>query len=259
MFRHNVLKDRMGAGEPVFGLAHALANPSVAEMIGMAGFDFVLIDGEHGTGDHQTHLRCLQAVAGTSAQALLRVDSNDSVVIKRALDLGVDGIMVPNVATAEEARAVVASCRYPPSGIRGYAASGVRASDYGFQAARYLKDYAAELLIAVMIESREGAANVKSIAAVEGIDVIQVGANDLSYDLGVPEQFDHPSLLTAVAHIEDAAKRNDKWLGGAPLPGVDPAGLIERGYRLITLGRDVGVLMKGLSAALQWQKIDSAK
>jgi 4-hydroxy-2-oxoheptanedioate aldolase len=251
MFRSNALKDRLRAGEPVFGLVHALGHSSVAEMIGLAGFDFVLIDGEHGTGDHQVHLQCLQAVAGTRAHALLRVESNDPVVLKRALDLGVEGIMVPNISNAAEARAVVAGCRYPPAGIRGYAASGVRASDYGFQAPRYLRDYASELLIAVMIESRAGVENAASIAAVEGIDVIQVGANDLSYDLGVPEQLDHPALATALAQIESAAISEKKWLGGAPLPGVSAAALVRRGYRLITVGRDVSVLAKGLSAALE--------
>lgn len=250
MLRDNVLKSRLQSHRPVFGMSVGLAHPCIAEMMGMAGFDFVLIDGEHGIGDCQDHLSCLQALAGTEARALLRVSSLDSTALKRALDLGVDGIMVPNIATADEARAVVAGCRYPPHGVRGYAATGVRASDYGFQSKRYLDTYASELLISVIIESRSGVENAGAIAAVDGIDLIQVGANDLAYDLGVAQQLAHPMLVEAVSAIEAAAKANGKWLGGAPLPGAGVKELITIGYGLITLGRDVNVLAKTLAEML---------
>jgi 4-hydroxy-2-oxoheptanedioate aldolase len=255
MFRANSLKSRLLNGQPVYGVVHALANPSVAEMIGLAGFDFVLIDGEHGTGDHQLHLHCLQAIAGTPATAMMRIESNDRTVIKRALDLGIEGIMVPNISSAAEARDVVAACRYAPAGNRGFAASGVRASDYGFQADTYLKEYASRLLIAVMIENRTGVDNAADIAAVDGVDILQIGANDLSYDLGIPEQLDHPLLYSAVRKIEAAARANGKILGGAPLPRADVAALAARGYGLITVGRDVGMLGKALSAALSMSKL----
>lgn len=226
---------------------HALADATIAEMIGLAGFDFALLDGEHGSGDLQTHLRCIQALAGTGARALLRTDTNSSVVLKRALDVGVDGVMVPNICSAAEARAVVSACHYPPKGTRGYAATGVRASDYGFQSKRYLASYEAELLVAVMIESGAGVENAAEIAAVEGVDLIQLGVNDLSYDLGVPCELDHPRLLSAVSAVERATLAAGKWLGGAPSAEMGTAALVERGYRLITVGRDVGVFAKGLT------------
>jgi 4-hydroxy-2-oxoheptanedioate aldolase len=248
MFRTNALKARLLSGQPAFGIVHTLAHPSVAEMIGLAGFDFVLIDGEHGQGEPHSHLACLQAIFGTRACGLMRVESADRTVLKRALDLGVEGIMVPNISSAAEAREIVASCRYPPAGVRGYAASGVRASDYGFQSERYMREYASQLLIAVMIESRAGVENADAIAAVDGIDVIQIGANDLSYDLGIPEQFEHPDLLTAVGRIETAAHSHRKILGGAPLPGVSADALVARGYLLVTVGRDVTLFGKALTA-----------
>jgi 4-hydroxy-2-oxoheptanedioate aldolase len=259
VFRSNVVKARLRAGEPVLGLSHALANSTVAELIGVAGFDFVLIDSEHGIGHDQDHLHCLQAIAGTGARAFLRVSGNDPVVLKRALDLGVEGIMVPNVSNAAEARAVVSGCRYPPKGIRGFAATGVRASDYGLQGKRYLREYEDELLIAVMIESRVGVENAGAIAAVDGVDVIQIGVNDLGYDLGVPDDPDHPRLRDAVAAIERAALDAGKWLGGAPYAGTGVATLIERGYRLLTLGRDVGLLGAALSALLERAKVDAER
>jgi 4-hydroxy-2-oxoheptanedioate aldolase len=251
VFRPNQLKARLAKGEPAFGLVHALANAGIAEMIGLAGFDYVLIDGEHGMGELSSHLACLQAVAATSATALLRVEANDRTVLKRALDLGFEGVMVPDIRSADEARGVVAACRYPPKGSRGYAASGVRASDYGLRTSAYLDDYASQLLIAVIIESREGARRAEEICAVDGIDVVQIGANDLSYDLGVPEQLENPELRAAIAHIESAAKKCGKTLGGAPLPDTDVKALIERGYRFITLGRDLGLLAKALPATLR--------
>ncbi len=259
MFRSNVVKARLRTGEPVFGLSHALGNSTVAEMIGVAGFDFVLIDGEHGIGHDQDHLHCLQALAGTNARAFLRVSCNDPVVLKRALDLGVEGIMVPNVSNAAEACAVVSGCRYPPEGIRGFAATGVRASDYGLQGKRYLKEYESELLVAVMIESPAGVENAAAIAAVDGVDVIQIGVNDLGYGLGVPDNPDHPRLREAVAAIEKAALDAGKWLGGAPYGAAGVGALVERGYRLITLGRDVGLLSGALSALLERAKVEATR
>jgi len=251
MYRGNRLKSHLRAGNTAFGIVHALAHAAMAEMIGLAGFDFVLIDGEHGQGDHQAHLGCLQAVAGTPAQAILRAESSGRTVLKRLLDLGVEGVMIPCVSSVEQAREVVRSCRYPPDGVRGFAASGVRASDYGFQTNRYLREHSSQLLIAAMIESREGVENIAGIASVDGIDVIQVGANDLSYDLGVPGQLDHPSLIDALAAIEASTLANGKILGGAPSLGMDVSELVRRGYRMITMGRDVGIFAKGLTAVLQ--------
>jgi 4-hydroxy-2-oxoheptanedioate aldolase len=251
MFRTNQVKRRMADGQPVFGVVHTLAHPATAELLGMAGCDFVLIDGEHGQGDHQVHLGCLQGVSATEAHSIVRLASHDRNEIKRILDLGAEGLMIPNVGTADQAREVVSACRYPPRGVRGYAASGVRASSYGVQAERYLREVEDELLICVMIETAEGVRNAADIASVEGVDVIQVGANDLSYDLGVPEQLGHPTLIEAIAKVEAAALAGGKALGGAPTPDRGVRALIERGYRLITVGRDASILAAGMAQKLR--------
>jgi 2-keto-3-deoxy-L-rhamnonate aldolase RhmA len=249
MFRPNQVKRRMGADQPVFGVVHTLSHPATAELLGMAGCDFVLIDAEHGQGDHQAHLGCLQAVSATPAHSIVRLASDDRNAIKRILDLGAEGVMIPNVSTADQARAVVAACRYPPHGVRGFAASGVRASSYGVQAGAYLADVEAELLIVVMIETAEGVRNAAAIAAVDGVDVVQVGANDLSYDLGVPGELAHPALQTAIGEIETAVLQAGKLLGGAPT-SRSAADLIARGYRMITVGRDASFLAGAVSGAL---------
>ena len=250
MYRENSLKNLLAQGRVAYGMISAMDCAVAAEMIGMAGYDFVLVDGEHGPGDVPSHLHALQAIGSTAATALYRVEDNDRTALKRALDLGVEGVMVPGVSNAAGARAAVAACSYPSKGVRGFAAGVVRASDYGLSIGRYLSDGAAQLLISVMIESAEGVANADEIAAVEGIDVVQIGPADLSYDLGVPGRLDDPRYLAAQTAVEAAVGRQGKILGGVVMPGITLEYLLEHGYRMITLGADVVCLSRGLSTAL---------
>ncbi len=248
MYRANHTKALLMEGNAAYGMIHALAHPQVAEMIAQAGYDFVVIDGEHGPGDMHDHLLCLQAVATTPATAILRVPSNDAVILKRVLDLGVEGVMIPDVSTAEDACAAVDACRYPPRGKRGFSAATVRASDYRLNIKRYLSDDGAELLVCVMIESERGVENAAQIAAVEGVDVVQLGPFDLTYDLGIPGQFEHPLFLQAISEIESAVAAKGKILGGMPLPGMPLQTILDRGYRFITVGADVPIFSEALAA-----------
>ena len=251
MWRLNTVKARLRAGEAVYGLFHGFASPLVAELLGLVGYDFVLIDGEHGPGDVMTHLSQIQAVQATPAMAMLRVASNDPVQFKRALDIGVEGVMVPSVSSAAEAAAAVASCRYPNAGKRGFAAPILRAANFGLATADYVAKAADELLIAVQIETLTGAANAAEIAAVEGVDVVFIGPNDLSGDLGALGQFDHPDFVKAVAAIEAGVKSAGKVLGCLPYPGSDPAELHRRGHRFICSGADVALLRDAALAQIR--------
>ena len=250
MFRTNRTKAKLLDGRPAFGLIHSLAHPHLAEMIGLAGFDFVVIDGEHGLGNLSAHLACLQALAATPATSILRVASRDLTPIKRALDLGIEGILVPDVRDAASARAIADACFYPPRGSRGFSAGTVRASDYGLAVERYVGSAGAEMLVCLMIESAEGVANVHEIAATDGVDVIQIGPFDLSYDLGIPGQFGHRKFKQALAKIESGVKKAGKLLGGVPLPGLALDAALERGYRMITLGADIPLIAGALKNAL---------
>lgn len=250
MYRTNSLKERLKAGGVAYGMISAMGSAVAAEMIGIAGYDYVIVDGEHGLGDMEGHLHTLQAISSTPATALCRVEHNDRTVLKHALDLGVEGVMVPCVSTAAEAQAVVAACRYPPEGVRGFAAGMVRASDYGSSVQRYLSDGAGQLLVAVMVETAEGVRNAGEIAAVQGVDVVQIGPADLSFDLGVAGRLDDPRFLAAQTAFEEAVKARGKTLGGAVMPGISLDYLLERGYRMITMGADVVCLSRALSAAL---------
>jgi 4-hydroxy-2-oxoheptanedioate aldolase len=245
------MKARLAAGFAVQGAINATGSAAVAEMLGLAGYDFVLVDGEHGPGDHASHLDCLRAIQATPATALFRILEASDAEIKRALDLGFEGILVPAVANAATARSIASACRYPPLGHRGMAARIVRASDYGFAADRYLKPEAAhELFVCVMVETRSAVDDIEAIAAVDGIDCILVGLHDLAGDLGVAGQLEHPLFTDALRRIERATMRSGKILGGIPMPGLDQRGLHERGYRFITAASDVGLLREAMVANL---------
>jgi len=250
MFRPNRTKNKLLAGETAFGLIHSLAHPPVAELIGLAGYDFVMIDGEHGLGNDSAHMACLHAVAATPATAVLRVPGHEPVAIRRALDLGFEGLLVPDVRNVKQARLVVENCFYPPHGKRGFAAGLLRASDYGLSVKDYVESDSRELLLCLMIESAEGVKNVEAIAAIEGVDVIQLGPFDLSFDMGIPAQFDHPKYLKALQRIETGVKNAGKILGGVALPGLGPDALVRAGYRMITVGADLGMLTAAVKGAL---------
>lgn len=251
MFRPNRTKKKLQENTPAYGVLSSLANTHVAEMIGLAGCDFAVIDGEHGLGGESEHVACVQALAATPATSVLRVPSRDTVAVRRALDIGVEGILVPDVRTAEEANAIVQACFYPPKGRRGFSAGTLRAADYGFAVQEYVASEGAELLLCLMIESGEGVDNVADIAAVDGVDVIQVGPFDLSHDLGIPGQFDHADFADALKRIEAGTRGAGKHLGGMLLPGLGLEELIDRGYRMITVGADVPMLAAALRGALE--------
>lgn len=250
MFRPNRTKQKLLEDTPAYGVLHSLAHPQVAELIGLAGCDFAVIDGEHGLGGEAQHVACVQALAATAATSVLRIPSRDSVRVKRALDVGVEGLLVPDVRTPEEAAAIAGACFYPPRGQRGFAAGTLRAANYGFAVDDYVASNGGELLLCLMIESAEGVDKVAEIAAVDGVDVIQVGPFDLSYELGVPGQFDHPRFVEALQRIEAGVRAAGKVLGGMPLPGLDLDRLLDRGYRMITLGADIPMLAGALRAAV---------
>ncbi len=250
MFRPNHTKALLLENRMANGMLHALASPNVAEMMGLAGCDFVVIDGEHGMGGDSEHVACLRALSATSATAILRVPSHEPTAIRRALDWGAEGLLVPDVRTVEQATAAVQACFYPPAGTRGFSAGTIRGSDYGLQVGGHIESQGAELLVCLMIESAEGVANVADIAAVPGVDVIQIGPFDLSQDLGIPGQFEHPDFVAALRRIEKGVKKAGRILGGVPLPGLDMKALKRKGYRMITVGADVPLLAGGLKAAL---------
>lgn len=242
MFRVNTLKRRLKKGGKAFGVFADLGHPPVAEILAASGYDCVLIDREHGLGDIASAVPEMTAAQAYGCTALMRVPANDPVVLKLALDAGVEGVMIPAINDAAEAKRAAASCAYPPTGIRGFAAAIVRASSYGVRIEEYLARARDELLVMGQIESRAGVENADAIAATQGIDMIFIGPYDLSNSLGYPGEPDHPQASKAIARVEKAAKKHGKWLGAIPTPARSAADLFKAGYDLVLSHCDVVML-----------------
>lgn len=236
------LKGRLLAGERAFGGFVSAASPVTAEVMALVGYDCLMIDREHGAGDILNAQMQVTAIRTTGCAVLMRVPANDPVELKRALDIGLDGIMVPAIDTVDQARAAVAGCRYPPNGHRGMAAGLVRASDYGTDLARYMETCERQLLVMGQIETAKGLDNVEAIAAVDGIDMLFVGPYDLSANLGHLGAPDHADVDRAIERVAAAARASGKLLGIIPTPGRGIADLFARGFHMVLGGADITLL-----------------
>lgn len=216
-----------------------------AEVIGLAGYDFIIIDHEHGPGDFLGAIAQFQALSATSTTGLIRVPWNDAVYIKRALDTGAEGIMIPMIESRDEAEDAVRACMYPPEGVRGCASSLIRGSGYGHQNARYLEEINDEILVMLQIESPKAIENIPEIAAVEGVDVLFIGPNDLAASVGRPGDTEHPESRKLISRAEEAIKRSGKKMAAVPYGGMSWMQMFELGYDLIAGNSDVNLMREG--------------
>jgi 4-hydroxy-2-oxoheptanedioate aldolase len=241
MFSPNRLKAQLLEGRIAYGCWVGGGSPTNAEILGHIGFDFLLVDHEHGIGETREIMETLRAVETTPTPALVRVPWNDHVFLKRVLDAGVQSVMIPSVDTPEAAEAAVKACLYPPKGIRGYAAGVVRASTFGL-VPDYIHKANQEMLIALQLESYTAVENAAAIAATEGADIIFIGVNDLAGSIGRLEQTGHPDVQALVKKAEQAILASGKIMGTVPNAGANVGELIERGYRVIAGPHDVALL-----------------
>jgi len=237
----NVFKQLLQQRRLQVGLFVGLANAYSMEILATAGFDWLLIDGEHAPNSPATVLAQLQAAAPYPAQLVVRPVSHDAALIKQYLDIGVQTLLMPMVETAAEAMALVRAVRYPPHGIRGVATSVVRAAHWGG-----IKDYAKrandEICLIVQIESRQGLANLDAIMAVEGVDAAFIGPADLAASMGYLGESGHAEVKAA---IENALKRIAATGKAAGVFVADP--LLAQHYRncgasFIAVGGDTSLL-----------------
>ena len=238
------IRGRVLAGEFMTGTFLNLGSSLTAEMAGQAGFDWVLIDLEHGAGDRQELLLQLQALESTPAAPIVRIAWNDAVLFKRVLDLGVSGIMVPYVQSPEEAQRAVAAMRYPPAGVRGVASMN-RACGFGAGFDEYFKSANSKLLTLVQIETAAAVDHAEEIAAVDGVDVLFVGPMDLSVSMGISCQWDHPALRAAFATVVSAC-RNAGKAAGVLLMKKDFDRAVIEGFSFVGLGSDGAVIATGM-------------
>jgi len=222
-----------------------LASSLTAEMAGLAGFDWVLIDLEHGSGDYGSLVYQLQALESTPAAAIVRIAWNEAPRFKRVLDLGPSGIMVPYVNNAIEAKIAASSMRYPPQGVRGVAKMN-RASGFGQNFEEYFAFVNDNLLTVVQIETPVAVDCAEEIAAVEGVDVLFVGPLDLSVSLGIPQQYDHPRFQEALTRVVEASRKNGKAAGILVAGPEQVERVIVQGFTFVAAGSDGSMVADGM-------------
>jgi 4-hydroxy-2-oxoheptanedioate aldolase len=248
----NHFKRALSDGRQQIGLWCTLSSAYSAEIVAGSGFDWLLFDTEHSPSDVETVLAQLQATSAYPVSPVVRPASNDIVLIKRYLDIGVQSLLIPYVQTAEEARSAVAATRYPPSGIRGVSAL-TRATRFG-RVENYAPHAAKELCLLVQIETYRALEALEAIAMVDGVDGVFIGPADLAASFGHVGDPGHPDVKAAV---EDALRRLHACGKPAGILTGDPAfarRCIELGTLFTAVGVDMGVLARGTEAlARQFQ------
>lgn len=226
---------------PAFGAWSVLGAPFSAELLALAGFDYVCIDCQHGLTGYDRLVPALQAVARTNAAALVRVPANDFATIGKALDAGADGVIVPMVNSPSEAQAAVEACRYPPEGIRSF--GPVRAGVIGVRAP----------VCIAMIETRRALEDAPSICRTPGLDGIYIGPMDLALSIGVglAGAFRNPAHIEAISAIRDACVAGGVVAGIHTMSGEQGRSFADQGFRLVTIASDSALVQSGASRALR--------
>lgn len=244
-FPNQFRKDLL-AGRKLIGCWSALGSPITTEILGLAGFDWILLDGEHAPNDVLSFIPQLMALKDSPSAPVVRPAWNDTVLIKRLLDIGFYNFLVPFVESEEDARRAVAATRYPGGGVRGVSVAH-RSNRYGT-----VKDYQQiindNIMVAVQIESRKSVENIDAIAAVDGVDCLFVGPSDLAAGLGYLGNALHPQVQEAIAHVFARAKAAGKPSGIlAPLE-ADARRYLEMGATFVAVGSDLGVFRAATQA-----------
>jgi 2-dehydro-3-deoxyglucarate aldolase/4-hydroxy-2-oxoheptanedioate aldolase len=240
-------KTRLMRGDAFVGAFICLPSPESAELFAELGYDWLIIDTEHGPFDVLTAQRMLQAV-GRRCPCVVRVPSCEEVWIKKALDIGAAGVLAPLVNTPAIAARVAAACRYAPEGTRGM--GGARAHRYGIGFQDYVARANREIAVIVQAEHIEAVNHIEAIAAVPGIDAIFVGPYDLSASMGKPGRTEDPEVQAAIRRIRDATLASGRMLGIYCSDPESARDFLRQGYTLIGMSTDLNYLAQSAGAAL---------
>jgi 2-dehydro-3-deoxyglucarate aldolase/4-hydroxy-2-oxoheptanedioate aldolase len=244
----NPIKQRLKQSKPLIGTLLTLGLPAIAEMISACGFDWLWIDMEHGPLSLEQVQQLMQAKSEDCA-AFVRIPINDDVYIKRVLDLGADGIIVPQVNTPEEARRAVAASKYPPVGTRSVGIA--RAQRFGMDFATYVQEANEKLLVILQIEHVEAVKNIEAILAVPGVDAIIIGPYDLSGSFGKLGQIHDSQVQQAIETVYNACKQHGMPIGIFALQPEQGRVYIKQEYNLVALGIDVHYLWSAAKAGFE--------
>lgn len=242
------LRKRLLQGEVVLGTILSLNSPDAAEILSQIGFDWLFIDAEHSTLDPHD-LKALFQAAGESIPCVVRIPALDEIVVKKTLDAGAAGLLVPQVHNAGQAEQLVKWGRYYPAGSRGLGFG--RAQGYGLKVAEYLETANEDILLSVQAESAQAVSNIESIVKVQGLDAVLVGPYDLSASMGLPGQVTHPDVQAAIQHVAQVCFGAGMPVGifGITAEAVRP--YIAQGFSFIVCGVDTVMLGNAARQLLQ--------
>lgn len=249
----NQLKRDLLAGKKLIGCWASLGSPITTEVLGVAGFDWILLDGEHSPNDVITFVPQLMALKDSVSAPFVRPASNNEIEIKRLLDAGFYNFLVPFVQSAEDAVKAVAATRYPPEGIRGVSVSQ-RSNRYG-TVANYFQEANQHMCVAVQIESRQAVAATSQIAAVKGVDCIFVGPSDLAAGYGHLGNAGHPEVQEAIAQVFEQAKAQGKPTGILAPVEADARRYMAMGATFVAVGSDLGAFRQATQALVERYRV----
>ncbi|MEJ2887710.1 HpcH/HpaI aldolase family protein [Actinomycetospora aeridis] len=255
MLRPNAVRAALTAGDAVHGLFCAIPAPALVEMIGCAGYDFVILDSEHTGVDPQELENLIRAAEAVDLTPFVRVPEADPGAILRALDAGAMGVVVPHVRTAADLAAAVRAARYAPEGMRSL--NGGRVPGFGrLDLGEYLARANAEIMVVAMIEDAGAVEALGEILAVPGLDLVLEGAADLSQSYGVPWQTRHPVVRRALTEIADRCDEHGVPFCAIPRTPDDHRDWAARGVRAFVLGEERGIAARALRAHREAHRLE---
>jgi len=243
------LRASLAADRPVFGLWITLDSPAITEMAVALGLDFVVIDAEHGHLDWKEIAEHLRATVRSNTVALVRIAELNCGLIKRALDIGADGIVVPWIESADELRDAVRFARYPTEGVRGLGAE--RATAWGQALAEHAAEADGNVFVVPIIETVRARQNLDEMIGVQGVDLFWFGPADYSATAGFRGQWEGPGVAEAILDMKDAIRRAGKQCGILATGDDNVNERIAQNFRTIALGMDAGLLLRSLHASLK--------
>ncbi|MFC1626541.1 HpcH/HpaI aldolase/citrate lyase family protein [Pseudomonadota bacterium] len=261
MLTSNPVRKKLALGQPVIGTWNTLAAPLVTEVLAHAGFDFQIVDLEHGPFIlEQLHIHVSACEGTTTCSPLVRIPANKSWMALQALDQGAHGIVVPHLQNTQAARSFVESIKYHPEGMRGFTPFSKAGGFSNLRTAEYVRTANHEVLGVAIVESLEGLSNAEEIAAQDGIDVVYFGAYDLSQALGHPGEPRHPEVVAAIRHGAEQVQQCGKCAGGfVPQSRDDIKWLLDLGLHFITYDVDSSILFRHVQDLKEWFAMEITK
>ncbi len=242
------LRTKLAANEAVYGLWVTLESASVTEMAVALGLDWVVIDAEHGHLDWGDIVGHLRAVVRSETVALVRIAELDRGLIKRALDLGADGVVIPWMETEDQLRQALAFASYPPEGCRGI--GGERATGWGECLAEHTAEANAHVLVVPIIESAAATKAVPQMCRVDGVDIFFFGPADFSSTLGYRGQWEGPGVAAQILDLKETIRQSGKHCGVVATGTANLSERFAQGFRMLALGLDGGLLLRSLHESL---------